>query len=111
MNIGAMRERVWIKVPSTSAASDGDYGTPSWRDVALVFARIEPLSARERLQAAALQQTVSYRVTMRDRSDVTSKMKLVCLGPDYETSTMQVHTVVRDHRRGSMELDCSEVTV
>lgn len=110
MNVGAMRERVVIQIPSSSAASNGEYGTPTWRDVVSVFAEVVPLSARERLQSQALQQTVTYRVILRDRSDVTPKARIVCEGPDYFGSTMQVHAVVRDHRNGSMELDCSEVT-
>jgi head-tail adaptor len=66
---------------------------------------------RERLQAQAVQSAVAYRVTLRDRSDVTPKAKLVCGGPDFADSTMQIHSVVRRHHDGAMDLDCSEVTV
>ena len=109
MNVGRLRERVTIQVPSSSADSAGEYGAPTWRKLATVHADITPISARERLQAAALQQTLTYRVRLRDRDDVTATARIVCLGPDYTASTMQVHTVVRDHRHGAMELDCSEV--
>ena len=109
MNIGAMRETVEIRVASTSAAADGEYGLPTWRLVATVRADISPLSGRERLQAQAIQSSVAYRVRIRDRSDVTAKAKIVCLGPDYDHSTMQIHGIVRNHRLGSVELDCSEV--
>jgi SPP1 family predicted phage head-tail adaptor len=109
MNVGAMRETVEIRVASTSAAADGEYGLPTWRTVATVRADIEPLSARERLQAQAIQSSVTYRIRLRDRSDVTAKAKIVCLGPDFDHSTMQIHGVVRHHRLGAMELDCSEV--
>lgn len=109
MNLGMMRETVEIRVASTSAAADGEYGLPTWRTLATVHAEIEPLSGRERLQAQALQSSLAYRVRLRDRSDVTAKATIVCLGPDYAHSTMQIHSVVRNHRLGSMELDCSEV--
>ena len=109
MNIGAMREIVQIRVATTSAATDGEYGQPTWKTLATVNAAVAPLSGRERLQAQAFQSSLTYRVTLRDRSDVTAKAKLVCLGPDYSGSTMQIHAVVRDHQRGAMELDCSEV--
>ena len=109
MNVGRMREVVEIRVPSTSAASDGEYGTPTWKKLATVYAEITPLSMRERIQAQAVQSAVAYRVRLRDRDDVTAKAKLVCAGPDFAHSTMQVHAVVRRHYDGSMDLDCSEV--
>lgn len=109
MNVGGLREVVRIQVATTSAAADGEYGQPTWRTLATVNAEIVPLSGRERLQAQALEAGLTYRVRMRDRSDVTAKARLVCIGPDFDGSTMQIHTVVRNHRLGSMELDCSEV--
>jgi SPP1 family predicted phage head-tail adaptor len=111
MDVGRMRELVLIQVATTSAAADGEYGQPSWKTLAKVNAEIAPLSGRERLQSQALQAGLTYRVILRDRSDVTAKAKLVCIGPDYDGSTMQIHAVVRNHRLGSMELDCSEVLV
>jgi SPP1 family predicted phage head-tail adaptor len=98
---------VWT--PSSSAGADGEYGAPTWKKLATVHAEIAPLSIRERLQAQAMQSPVAYRVRLRDRADVTAKAKLVCAGPDFAHSTMQIHSVVRDHRNGSLELDCSEV--
>jgi SPP1 family predicted phage head-tail adaptor len=109
MNVGSLREQIEIQVPSSSADSAGEYGTPTWTTVAVVSAAVIPLSGRERLQASAMQSSLTYRVTLRDRGDVTARAKLVCLGPDFDHSTMQVHTVTRNHRAGSMELDCSEV--
>lgn len=109
MNIGRMHEIVTIQIPSSSAGTDGEFGAPTWAKLATVHAEITPLSGRERVQAQALQASVTYRVRMRDREDVTARARIVCLGPDFAHSTMQVQAVVRDHRHGVMELDCSEV--
>jgi SPP1 family predicted phage head-tail adaptor len=109
MNIGRMRELVTLQIPSSSASTDGDYGTPTWKKLATVHADISPLPIRERLQAAAMQSPIAYRVRLRDRADVTAKARIICAGPDYAHSTMQIHSVVRNHRDGSLELDCSEV--
>jgi head-tail adaptor len=111
MNLGRMREIVQVRVATTSAAADGEYGHPTWRTLATVSAEIVPLSGRERLQSQALEAGLTYRVRMRDRSDVNAKAKLVCLGPDFSASTFEIHAVIHDHRAGSMELDCSEVLV
>lgn len=109
MNVGALRERVTLQVPSSSAGTDGEYGQPTWRKLATVYAQVTPLTARERLSAQALQASIAYRVVVRDRDDVTPKARVVCLGPDYGHSTFQIHSVVRNHKAGSMEMDCSEV--
>jgi SPP1 family predicted phage head-tail adaptor len=109
VNVGALRERCTVQVPSTSAAADGEYGAPTWKKLASVSAEVVTLSGRERLQAQAMQSAVAYRVRLRYRNDVTPVARIVCLGPDYAGSTMQIHAVVKNHRAGSMELDCSEV--
>lgn len=109
MNIGRMREKVAIQIPSTSMSTDGDMGQPTWSKVAHDYAEIVPLSGGERLRAATLAASVQYRVRLRYRADLSVDARLVCLGPDFDGSTMQIHAIVKDHRRGSMELDCSEV--
>lgn len=111
MMVGRLREIVDVKVATTSAGTDGEYGQPTWKTLARVNADIVSLSGRERLQSQALQAGVAYRVRLRYRDDVTAKAKLVCLGPDFSGSTMQVHAVIKDHRAGVLELDCSEVLV
>ena len=107
--IGTMRERVTIQVPSSSADSAGDMGQPAWTKLATVWADIRPLSGRERLQAAMVQGSATYRVSLWYRDDVTLSARLVCLGPDFHQSTMQIHAIVKDNRQRRLELDCSEV--
>ena len=108
MNIGRMRELVTVWAPSSSASSDGDYGYPTWASVATLWADVRPLSARERAAARTVSAETTYSVSVRYRDDLTSKCKLVCAGPDYAGSTMQIHGIIKDHRMGVITMDCSE---
>lgn len=79
MKIGKLRRR--IQVLQAGSGQDPDSGiwtegtwTPIGADVA---AAIEPLSAREFIAAASTQASVTHRITIRYRADVTAKMRCV----------------------------------
>lgn len=48
-----------------------------WQLIALVWAAIEPLSAREFIQSGASQSQVSARITLRYRSDLKATERIV----------------------------------
>lgn len=48
----------------------------NWLAVGLLFAMVEPLSARSRFGADQTLEDVSHRITIRHRADVTSGMRL-----------------------------------
>ncbi len=57
--------------------SDGQGGqTETWTDTATIWAKIEPLKAWERMQAMQMQSPVTHKITIRYRSDVTSKSRI-----------------------------------
>lgn len=70
------RLRIELALQAPAQAPDGAGGfSESWTEIALVFAEIEPLAARDRFGAAQTLEEVSHRITMRHRGDVRSGMR------------------------------------
>lgn len=115
--IGELRERVIVLKRSTVA--DGQGGrTTTWVDLITgsataltkLWAAVQPLRMSERLQAAAIGATLSYRVEMRYRTDITPAMR-VQWTPYKATAakTLEIHGVqAKDGGRAYLQLDCSE---
>lgn len=59
------------------AQADNGEALREWVEIALVWAAIEPLSAREFIQSNATQAEVVARVTIRYRSDIKPTDRLV----------------------------------
>ena len=79
MQPGQLDERVTIQSQVRVADAGGGYAE-SWQDVATVWARVRPLSGRERDMGEQLESPRDYRVTIRRRSDVTTAHRLVWRG-------------------------------
>lgn len=73
--LGKMRERVTLQQESPTADGGGGYAL-AWTDIATVWAKVEPLSGREQIEASKLQGVVQYRIMIRYRSDVVPGMRL-----------------------------------
>ncbi|EKU30769.1 head-tail adaptor protein [Alcaligenes sp. EGD-AK7] len=54
-----------------------------WAEVATVWARIEPLSARDFIAASTTQSAITTRITIRYRAGITRVMRLVHQGKFY----------------------------
>lgn len=67
---GDLRHRVILQTGTTTADAGGG-GSVAWSNTATVWAKVEPLSAREQFHADQLRGPVSHKITMRYRSDVT----------------------------------------
>lgn len=76
---GTLRHRVLIQQQVTTRDSDGIEQT-AWVDVAMVWASVEPLSAREFIQSGQTQAAVTARITMRYREGMLPTMRLVHRG-------------------------------
>jgi len=83
---GKLRHRIRIEeyadvLDSNGEPARGDQGEfiKEWREVATVWAAIEPLSAREFIQSASMQSQVTARIVIRYRSGLDSAMRLVHL--------------------------------
>jgi len=76
---GTLRHRVLIQQQVTTRDSDGIEQT-AWVDVAMVWASVEPLSAREFIQSGQTQAAVTARITMRYREGMLPTMRLIHRG-------------------------------
>lgn len=88
---GKLRHRVrlerfdFVQDSAGDPIQDPDTGElrREWQLIALVWAAIEPLSAREFIQSGASQSQVSARITLRYRSDLKATQRIVHGGKVY----------------------------
>lgn len=76
---GALDKRITIQQRNLASPQKTASGAPSesWGDVVSVWARIEPLTGREFLEAQSMQSVISVRIKIRNRSGVTAGMRVV----------------------------------
>jgi SPP1 family predicted phage head-tail adaptor len=71
MAAGELDQRITLQ--SLALVSDGGGGsTETWSNVAILWAKVVPMSGRERLHADQLESPANYRVTIRRRTDITA---------------------------------------
>lgn len=71
---GHLRMRLDLEEPA--GEDDGQGGsTGEWRHVSGLWAKLEPAGILHLEQASQMQQTASYRVTLRHRTDVAIGMR------------------------------------
>lgn len=102
---GRLRHRVTIQ--ETVEVQDSDTGDlrTDWADFKEVWASIAPLSAKEFIATAAIQSSVTTRITIRRLNGVTAKMRAVHNGKVYN-----IQGVLPDIESGLeyLTLPCSE---
>ena len=76
MIIGIARARVFLQRQATTPDGGGGF-TLTWIDVDRIWASLEPVRGGERLVAGGLESTISHRVRIRRRDDVTPSHRLV----------------------------------
>jgi SPP1 family predicted phage head-tail adaptor len=105
LNPGALRHRVTIQSVTRVPNGSGGY-TTTWAPVGEVWAAVEPLEGRERIQAMQTDADVSHKVTMRYRAGVTAAMRVL-----HEGRVLDVVAPPIDHeeRHQSMVLLCREL--
>lgn len=107
MHAGLLRDRLTMLTATTAADSQGGQVT-TWADGDAIWANLRALSGKEALQYGALQSSVTARIALRYRSDLTVQHRLRREpdGPTYEL------TAVRDvdGRRRWLEVDAVEVS-
>lgn len=78
ISIGEMRHQITFQQESR-ADDDGGGAALTWADIATdptVWAKVEPLSGNEALRGMQLEARVTHRITMRQRLDITAKMRV-----------------------------------
>lgn len=85
MSLAAGKIRHWIEIQRMGSIVDtqGEVIGEGWTTVASVWAKVEPLSARELLESQAIQSQVTARVTMRYRTDIDHSCRLLHRGQVY----------------------------
>lgn len=101
---GDLRERVTLQSVSTTRDIVGGL-VESWATTATLWAKVEPMSARESWYRQQMNASASWKVSIRYRSGVTSKQRIV-----WGTRTFEVRGVTDpDNRRRYLELACDEI--
>ena len=73
---GALDKRVQIQAASDVLNAHGGQ-TRTWNTVATVWARIEPLSGNELLEAQQVEERADVKITIRNYPGLTSKHRIL----------------------------------
>lgn len=94
-----------VSLQQALAASDGMGGqTVSWDELDQVFAEITPLRGQEQLIARQMTSSVSHRLTIRYRGDVTAGMRVA-----YGARAFHIRAVINPGEWNErLELLCDE---
>lgn len=105
MQAGRLRHRVLLQrtVKAQSPVTGGI--TEIWVDVATIRAEIVPSSAREFVAAMATQNEVTTRITVRYRTEISNKDRIVFRGKIYNIEGVLPDAV---SGREYLTLPCSE---
>lgn len=69
--------RVELVLEQAHQTPDGAGGfSESWVEIAPIFARVEPASAKDRFGAHQTLEEITHQITIRHRADVASGMRL-----------------------------------
>lgn len=99
MNPGAMRERIQLLRPDQSGSG---WQNVTWTPVDTVWARVAPLSGRERTEQQATVTKIDYRVTMRDRDDITEAWRI-----GWNGAQLKIIAITNpDEHEAYLEIDC-----
>jgi SPP1 family predicted phage head-tail adaptor len=103
LDIAELRHRITFQ--RVTQVSDGMGGfTTAWNDIVTLWAKVEPVSASERLYSERLETQRSHKVKIRFRNDITTDMRFVFKG-----RTFQVKGVYSpDERRAYTFIDAEE---
>lgn len=101
-----LRELVTIQAPGTPTDDGLGGGTVPWADIAsvpTVPANVKPLSGAERMVAGGMVSELSHEVTIRFRSDLTTKMRLL-----RSSEILEIRAIRQDGLRQWTVLDCAQ---
>lgn len=89
-SVSELRNRITIQEPIE--VNDGRGGqTTNWQDLATaptVWAKIDPVSARELFFAEKLEDRISHRITIRHREDLRAEMRI-----QFKSRIFQIKTI------------------
>ncbi len=74
--IGRLRHRIAIQDRSDTVDPQTGAQAVAWSTVATVWARVDPMTSREAIEAGVAVGSLGYRITMRGGTDVTSDQRI-----------------------------------
>jgi SPP1 family predicted phage head-tail adaptor len=104
MQAGRLRHRVTIQQEAVIKGALGGQAK-SWVDVVTVWEAVEPIRGREFFAAQQVNSEVTHRVTIRYRTGVTAKMRLVFQGRVLDISAPPIDV---EERHRDLQLMCIE---
>lgn len=102
-----MRHLVAMQFPGTTADATG-YVVPTWTTAANVYARIEPLTVRERLLAGERQSEMSHRIIIRYSPELSALDGTWRVLYGSRVFLLDGAPINRDERNRSVEMMCIE---
>lgn len=100
MDFGRLRHRATIQEYSVI---DGPYREETWADVGMVWAEIGSVSGKELIASGAELSSVTYKIIIRFRKDITAKHRLI-----YEGKIYAIKAVLPNNNRTMLTLLCEE---
>lgn len=103
MTAGKLREPITIQRKQT--ASDGMGGQAlQWVDLFTARADVRPVSGREAVQAMQLQASITHRIYIRYRADLTAADRILLRG-----QPLQIRAIINIEMRNRwLELACDQ---
>lgn len=103
MSAGKLREPITIQRKQT--ASDGMGGQAlQWVDLFATRADVRPVSGREAVQAMQLQASITHRIYIRYRADLTAADRIMLRG-----QPLQIRAIINIEMRNRwLELACDQ---
>ncbi len=104
MRIGPLRHRIALQA---GTGTQGEYGNIplTFSTYATVWASVQPLSGRERLNAQQIHAETTHRIRLRYLSTVTTKDRI-----SFDSRTFEIVSLINwDELNWMLELLCKEV--
>lgn len=107
INLGKFRHRLVIQNPVYTQDQNTGAMTPSWVNVATVWASIDPLSAREFVASESETSKVTARITIKYRPGINADMRLYHASKD-KYYNIEGELADKDSGLEYITLPCSE---
>lgn len=100
MDFGRLKHRVTLQ---TFEVIDGPYREETWVDIGKIWAEIGSVSGKELIASGAELSSVSYKIIIRYRKDVTAKHRI-----KYDGKIYNIAAVLPNNNRTMLTLLCEE---
>jgi SPP1 family predicted phage head-tail adaptor len=105
MNINKLKHRVTIQQQNGTLNDGGGNIKPNWVDVVTVWASVSPINAQESIIAERRGQQVTHSISVRYRTDISPKMRLLFNG-----RVLDIQTIVNiNEENKELKIQCLEV--